>query len=294
MTSARPLDHLVLPDSGLENARERLTALGFAVAPNGNHPFGTANCCVYFDDGTFLEPLAVADAAMATATAGAGNVFTRHALDFQARNGPQGFSALVYGTGDATGDHGAFVDAGYSAGDILNFGRDFVTADGARDRAEFRLAFALQPDAPDCLFFTCERVTVPKVDRSALLKHRNGVSGITGVVMVVPDPAAMSDIAETVSGARAQATADGMALRSGDFTLEIETPMAFADRTGLPAPDSDGAQFAAVVLACEDTNQLTEHLLLSGIEFNWTPAGVIVPAGSGQGTAFIFLSQDSA
>ena len=42
----------------------------------GIHPFGTANCCVYLADGTFLEPLAVDDAAQASASAGAGNVFT--------------------------------------------------------------------------------------------------------------------------------------------------------------------------------------------------------------------------
>ncbi|TIX38964.1 MAG: VOC family protein, partial [Mesorhizobium sp.] len=62
-TPARPhpLDHLVLPTASLDVARARLTLLGFTVAPTGIHPFGTENCCVFLTDGTYLEPLAVAD-----------------------------------------------------------------------------------------------------------------------------------------------------------------------------------------------------------------------------------------
>ena len=55
-TSPRPLDHLVLPTRSLEIARQRLSALGFVVAPTGVHPFGTENACVFFAGGTYLEP----------------------------------------------------------------------------------------------------------------------------------------------------------------------------------------------------------------------------------------------
>ena len=72
-------------------ARTRLTALGFTVAPNGVHPFGTANCCVYLSDGTFLEPLAIDDAVQANATARAGNVFTRATLPIAAMSAMTAF-----------------------------------------------------------------------------------------------------------------------------------------------------------------------------------------------------------
>ena len=58
---ARRIDHCVLPVADLAGARDRLTRLGFTVAPEGRHPFGTHNACVYFADDTFLEPLAVGD-----------------------------------------------------------------------------------------------------------------------------------------------------------------------------------------------------------------------------------------
>ena len=61
MTNARPLDHLVIPVTDLKAARSRLTRLGFTVAAEARHPFGTENACVFLADKTYLEPLAVGD-----------------------------------------------------------------------------------------------------------------------------------------------------------------------------------------------------------------------------------------
>lgn len=285
----RPLDHLVLPVAGLDAARDRLTQLGFTVAPDGVHPFGTANCCVFFSDGTFLEPLDVADLALAQRHAAAGNVFTRHALQFRSRNGTEGFSALVFGTPNAARDHDAFVDRGMSAGDILYFERDFVAADGLRDRAAFRLAFAASTIAPDCLFFTCERVAVPKGDRSALLSHSNGVTGIAQVLMSAPDPSAVAGFLEEVSGAAAGKVDGGIALHFGHFELRILTPSALAGQTGLPPDDGPEPRFRAVAFAGADVETLEVKLNDAGVDCHTAPAGLVVPPRQGQGCAFTFL-----
>lgn len=285
---ARPLDHFVFQVSGLDTARTRLSALGFQVAANGYHPFGTANCCIFFPDGTFLEPLDVADEAMARAAAGSGNVFTRHALSFREEIGAEGFSAFVFATRDAKADHAAFAEAGLSAGEYLDFARDFVAADGSRGRAAFRLAFALAAGAPNCLFFSCERVAVPEVDRTALYQHQNGVTAIAGAVMVAPDPSALRD-GLTPLGWLAVDDEDGAVRFSGpSFALSVVTPRAFADLTGLPEPKHSGPSFRAAIFACRDEQLLMQQLLQAGIDFNFTPDGVIVPPADGQGTTFIF------
>ena len=49
---ARSLDHLVLPVVDIRTARKRLTELGFTVAADARHPFGTENACVFFQDET--------------------------------------------------------------------------------------------------------------------------------------------------------------------------------------------------------------------------------------------------
>ncbi|WP_127524200.1 VOC family protein [Mesorhizobium sp. Z1-4] len=292
-TEARPLDHFVLQVSGLDAARARLSALGFQVAANGYHPFGTANCCIFFADGTFLEPLAIADEAMARAAAGTGNVFTRHALSFREENGPEGFSAFVFGTNDAKADHAAFAEDSISAGEILDFARDFVAADGSRGRAAFRLAFALAAEAPNCLFFSCERVAVPEVDRTALYQHPNGVTAMAGAIMVAPDPAALRERLASL-GWLAVDSEDGAVRFTGpSFALSIVTPRAFAALTGLPEPEDLGPAFRAAIFSCRDEQQLMQQLLLAGIDFNFTPDGVIVPPADGQGTTFIFRSQQA-
>lgn len=286
---SRPFDHLVLPVSGLDAARERLTRLGFTVAPNGVHPFGTANCCVFLADATFLEPLAVVDAAVAGREAGAGNVFVRHDRDFRARNGEEGLSAVVYGTENAEEDHARFADAGMSAGDILNFAREFATPDGGRDRAAFRLAFARPAQAPDCLFFAVERVVVPEVDRSALLRHANGATGIAGVLMTAPRPAALAGFLEQVTGTTAQIAAEGVVLRSAAFELRVLTPAAFAAQTGLPAGGgAEQPRFRAVAFAGTDIRPYVDRLDEPGVAHHRAPAGIVVPPAPGQGTAFIF------
>jgi len=54
--SPRILDHLVLPVANIDVARKRYGQLGFTIGADAKHPFGTENCCIFFEDGTFLEP----------------------------------------------------------------------------------------------------------------------------------------------------------------------------------------------------------------------------------------------
>jgi hypothetical protein len=104
----RLIDHCVLPVADLGVARQRLTALGFTVAPEGVHPFGTKNACVYFADDTFLEPLARGNAG-AISQAGGGRQCLRLARrGLRRAHGEEGFSALVFKTDDADADHEAF------------------------------------------------------------------------------------------------------------------------------------------------------------------------------------------
>ncbi len=177
-----------MPTESLGAARARLTALGFTVAPDGVHPFGTANCCVYFQDGTFLEPLVVADRAAAGQAIAHGNVFVARGPSFKVSYNDGDISAIVLGTDGALADHAAFVSAGLSIGPVLDFERAVRDADGNADTAAFRLAFAAPRGEQGAFLFTCQRVRVPKVDRGALQRHANGVTGILSVGIVASSP----------------------------------------------------------------------------------------------------------
>ncbi len=160
----RAVDHLVLPTAGLDVARQRLSLLGFTVAPVGIHPFGTANCCVFLADGAYLEPLAVADASAAEIAIADGNVFVARDALFRQVAGDEGLSAIVLTTTDAAADHARFVETGISAGKMLDFSRAFVDPAGNSAVASFRLAFAAEASSPAAFAFACQRINPPPAD----------------------------------------------------------------------------------------------------------------------------------
>jgi hypothetical protein len=284
---ARPIDHCVLPTADLAVARQRLAALGFTVAPNGLHPFGTENCCVYFADSTFLEPLAVADQAKADSASTRGNVFTARDAAFRYRLGKEGFSALVFGTLDASADHREFIRAGISAGRILNFSRPFIDAAGRSDTASFKLAFAADLRAPDAFFFTCERVNAPAVDRSALQKHNNGVRRIKAIVLEAPKPADFAAFLQHVVGSGPEETPDGLRFSAANGDVLVRRS---AKQRTLP---KSGLRLTEIVFGVESLAKPKSALAVSAIPHNADKGRLTVAPAAGQGATFVFEALSS-
>ena len=143
----RLLDHLVLPVTDLATARERYAQLGFTVAADALHPFGTENACVFLADKTYLEPLGIAKREECEAAALAGNVFVARDQAYRFRRGHDGFSAVVLSSDDAAADHARFAQSGY-------FGRQdagiFPPDDAAGRHRRQPAVFAL-PSPPICV-----------------------------------------------------------------------------------------------------------------------------------------------
>lgn len=283
-----PLDHLVLPVADLDAARARLGALGFTVAPNGVHPFGTANCCVYLKGGTFLEPLAIGDRSVADAAASDGNVFVARDRAFRDRHGDEGFSALVFGTTDAEADDRRFHNSNISAGKMLEFSRPFIDAGGKADTASFRLAFAAEA-ASDIFFFACERVNAPEVDRSALERHANGVSSLTGVVALASAPSEHRDFLRRLTGAEmAGDDASGFAIEVGNGTFIVVDADTAKSRWGIAAPAGNGLQLAAAIFGVADLVVAEKLFKTNAISYERRDRKILVPPAAGQGATFVF------
>ncbi|UCI24106.1 VOC family protein [Mesorhizobium sp. B2-8-5] len=287
-SSAHPLDHLVLPTGSLDAARSRLASLGFVVAPTGIHPFGTQNACVFFADGTYLEPLAVGNEQAAGQAIAAGNVFISRDRLYRERLGEEGFSAVVLGAGNADADHARFVEAGLSAGDMLSFSRVFTDANGKSDTASFKLAFAAAKEAPDAFLFACERVNAPKIDRTALQAHANGVTGIVEVVAVSDAPSAQIGLISIAVGASADDLGAGDAVRLPNAILSVVTPETYTRRFGLAAEPSSHFRFEAIVFSIRDKASVAHVLAAGAVDHNMSGNDVVVPPAPGQGAAFIF------
>ncbi|GAB4353315.1 MAG: VOC family protein [Oricola sp.] len=286
----RAIDHVVLPVESLEAARARFGALGFTVAPDGQHPFGTENACIYFPDGTFMEPLAVAQREDCEATARKGNAFTARDQAFRFRNRENGFSALALATDDARRDHRAFRKAGFSAGKKLTFSRKFVDASGRKSKAAFLLAFAGDLRAPDAFFFTCEKISVPKAGRGALETHENGVTGIVQVVMSEPNPTDFQYLLQEVVNNRSdEAHSFGLEIAAANGSIDVMTPEGLEVHFGVGRATSErGLRFEGLILAVQSIEALEQYLGSRHIAYREMHGRIIVDAAAGQGLFLAF------
>jgi hypothetical protein len=271
--ASRALDHLVLPTADLAIARTRLAALGFTVAPQGVHPFGTINACVYFGDGTFIEPLAIEDPASVETAAEGGNSFILRDRLFRGTYGDEGLSAVVFATADAEADHAAFVDAGISAGPMVEFSRPSLDAAGRADTASFRLAFASEGSA-GAFVFTCERRKVPAIDRSTLERHANGALRIARVKAVAPDADAFARFLATAAAAT----------ETADRKVALENAVVSVSEVS----ETSGARFSAVTVCIRDLGATSALFNANGIDYETRDNALHVPAAPGQGVDFIF------
>lgn len=290
LNKPRGLDHLVLPVLSLEAARLRLTDLGFTVAPDARHPFGTENACVFFGDDTYLEPLAIASREECEAAAKAGNMFVARDQAFRFRNDPEGLSAIVVKTEDGEADHRRFVAEGFSGGPMLHFERMFKMADGSEVMGGFKLAFAADLRSPDFFLFACERVNPLPADRGALARHANGALGLSTVVLGEDNPSDFQYLLEEVFEQRAvEAHSFGLSLQSANVAIEVLTPAGLAGFFGLDSENGGrGLKGRLIVVKVADIG-VTERLLAAkGIAFSRRGVCLIVPHEAGQGVPFAF------
>ncbi|WP_274423930.1 VOC family protein [Chelativorans sp. YIM 93263] len=280
-----PLDHCVLPTRSLAAARARLSALGFTVAADAAHPFGTANCCVFFEDDTYLEPLAIVAEDLTAAAIQVGNTFVDRDRHYRAVQGDEGFSAFVLGTADADADHARFVGEGVSAGSILSFSRPFVDAHGVQGEASFKLAFAA-PIHSEVFFFTCERVKSPSADRATLQRHRNGVIGISHVLLTASRPGDYENFLSLFCGIEPlRRDAGPVEFAMANATVSLIPP---ALASALDMDGSGGLGLSGITFLTQYLPDVRGALAAAEIHHEVRERRIVVPPAVGQGATFIF------
>ncbi|PDS78162.1 VOC family protein [Rhizobium sp. L43] len=285
-----PLDHVVLPVVNIDLARERLGKLGFTVAADARHPFGTENACVFFADKTYLEPLGVASIAESEASARQGNVFTARNQAFRFRCGEEGLSAIVFATEDSARDHKNFANKGSSAGEMLEFSRPMKMPDGSESVGSFKLAFAGDLRAPDFFLFTCQRINPLPADRAALEKHANGVTGITEIALCAPDAAAFGAFVSLVAAQSAiEKTGFGVNIAASNARISLMTPEGLEAYFEIAVSSADrGLRGRAILFAVADLAVTEAHLAANGVTYTRKNNRILVKPAPGQGTLFAF------
>lgn len=287
------IDHLVLPTMSLDGARRRLKALGFTVAADAAHPFGTGNACVFMGDGTYLEPLSIVDQAAYDQAFADGNVFVRQDGEFRTPAGEEGLSAMALATDDAQADDARFVEAGVSAGKMLEFSRFAKLPDGTEKLARFRLAFAARSDADSFGVFTCQRLDPLPADRSALERHENGVAALSQVVLLAGNTQEDVERIGTVLDASAEKfdfgdhrfAASNAVLRLVDAKTFADTFSSAGDAASL---SRTGLGRAAVIFRVPDLAVTRAVLAANDVAFMDKGSRIVVAPAPGQGAVFAF------
>lgn len=247
------IDHLVLPVADLGRARQRLAALGFTIAPEARHPFGTGNACVFFADASYLEPLALVDRAAVNAAIAGGVYFAARAKGFLDRCG-EGFAMLAVKSGDAEADRARFEAARIGIGPVFRFRRDAAVPGGIVRPIGVDLAFARDEAAPDATFFACRHLDPDALWLPPYVAHANGARGVCGVAAVAASPADFHILLETVTGQRElRVTSFGIESILEGAVMSVLTPLGFRARYGVDAPEPGrGLRLAAVEIAVSD------------------------------------------
>lgn len=292
---ARSVDHLVLPVSQLSEARKRLSHLGFTVAPDAQHPFGTANVCSFFADDTYLEMLAVDRSPLYEAAAQRNNSFIQRDLSYRFRNGDDGFSGIAFKTDDSRGDHAEFKRRGISGGRMVEFSRTFTSSEGKRETGSFRLAFAADLRAPDAFFFTCQRLAYPKTDRSHLITHENSVTGLRQILFCEEKPEDFGSLLQGIFHAPALKEDDGsLAISANNSDIAVMTPTQFDCCFGWsPVLHGRGLRLAGLVFSVASLYAVEQLLVRNGLAFTKSESRICVTPAPGQGTLFVFEGSKS-
>jgi Glyoxalase-like domain len=284
----RSIDHLVLPVTTLALARSRLTSLGFTVAPDAQHPFGTGNCCVFFQDHTFLEPITIVDRMAADIAASERVTFVKRMKRFTERQG-EGFAMVALRSDDAEADRAAFEAAGLGGGPVFRFARTAKLPDGTEREIGFALASVEFPAAGDAGFFTSQHLAEGVLFQPAFVEHPNGALGVSAVSAVAENPADFHILLEGATGQRElRTTSFGIEAEVDGQTFLILTPDGFRARYATEAPNPRrGLRFAAFDLKVLDIERAAGY---AGRAAKREEGRIVVPPGPGLAAVVAFRS----
>ena len=210
---SRHVDHLVVPVRDLAETVATFEGAGFVVTPQADHPFGTSNRLVVFED-TYLELVAITRPELLPTDGFADEV--RRFLD-----SGEGVSHVVVSCHDPEGDFRSVAAAGLGEREIFEFSRPAPRADGSVTEASFSIvrtlstaplgAFLCAHDVPDAVWYP------------AHLQHPNGARRIVGIELPAPAPEVFEvfavDGVEFGAGARVATDGGGDLVAIGELVV---------------------------------------------------------------------------
>lgn len=210
------IDHLVVVVKDLAQAAKDYEQLGFTVVPGGQHPVGSHNVLISFQDGSYLEIIA----------------FYREAVEHRwwepLRKGER-LVDFCFQTDDLRGDTKKLKDAGAAINDPVPWSRK--RPDGFELKWLLSLATGNHRGVAP---FLIEDVT-PRTERiPQQFNHKNGITGIEQITVAAGELAQIEKWYGALLAAKGEKIldsgvgAEGLRYKAGPHVLEFVTPRSAA------------------------------------------------------------------
>ena len=285
-SAPRGLDHLVIGVRDLDAAGALYETLGFKVGSRNRHPWGTENRIVQFP-GSFLELVSIGDASAIPPHGERSFSFGAFMRDALAGQG-EGPAMLVLESLDAKADTAAFRAAGIGDFEPFFFERQGKRPDGSAARVAFELAFATDPRAPECGFFTCQQLEPQNFWNPDFQQHPNGATALAAAVLLAEEPAlhrafltAFSGGAEVLEGNEDYV----LALPRG--RLDVLDPEA-AQGAYQVEPETTPARFLGFCVSVPDLDAVASRLEAASVPFIRNDERLFVEAKDAMGCLIAF------
>lgn len=274
----------------LEAARDRFGAMGFTLTPPAAHPFGTGNSLAQMKS-SFIELLTVSDPARIPPHGKGRFSFAAHNADFLSRE--EGMSMLVISSEDARADEERWRKAGLTTFEPVYFERAAKLPDGRDAKVAFTIAFVLNEDIPNAVFFCCQQHAPDVFWKREYQRHPNGATDFAYVILETEAPRRHAAFFEALFGAgSAEENGEMLRVHTAVGDIEIIPAEKLASRfAGVPGiePGSPSA-FVAAGIETADLAAAEACLERGGVEPMRFDERLVVPPVNCFGLALEFVT----
>ena len=271
------IDHIVLCVRDLEKARDQFGAMGFTLTPPARHPFGTGNSLAQMGS-SFIELLAVTDPERIPPHADDRFSFAAHNADFLSRR--EGMSMLVISSEDARADEQRWRKAGLKTFEPVYFERAAILPDGSEAQVAFTIAFVLNEDMPDAVFFCCQQHAPEVFWQPDYQRHQIGALDFSGIILVAEEPQRHAEFFKRIfGGGCVDVDGERIEVRSALGEIQVITPAAVSTRFGGIVDRNPGteARFVAAAVRVTSLKAADACLERGGIERQRAQDRIVIP-----------------
>ncbi len=271
------IDHIVLCVRDLEKARHQFGAMGFTLTPPARHPFGTGNSLAQMGS-SFIELLAVTDPERIPPHGDGRFSFAAHNAEFLSRR--EGMSMLVISSEDARAEEERWRKAGLKTFEPVYFERAAKLPDGSEAKVAFTIAFVLNEDMPDVVFFCCQQHAPEAFWQPDYQRHQNGALDFSEITLMAEEPKSLAKFFNQLFGdGCVDVDGDRLNVRSALGEIQVITPAAASTRFGGIFDRNPGteARFVAASVRVTSLNAADACLERGRIERQRAQDRIVIP-----------------